>query len=118
MKSLLLFLALALAPCALASPVPKASGESVTVYWQSLRGEARPVLWKRGMTLNEAIAHAAGSPARDWQQAWRLRETFWSRIFHGTKTVSVLAIRRTENRARPTSLQPGDIVCVDCEPIL
>jgi hypothetical protein len=80
------------------------------------------------MTMDSAIAQAAGDRSFSWKEAWRWRASFWTRnfraphsflarIFAGEKAQGFEYFRRAEGASRKAQLRPGDRVFVDLEPI-
>jgi hypothetical protein len=105
-----------------------AEAQTVGVMLPQRSAREHQIPWKRGMTVEAAIAHAAGDPSFSWKEAWRRRETFWTRIFRdphsfmarifaGEKASGFEHFRRSEAGKRRAQVRPGDRIFVDLEPI-
>lgn len=111
--------------CAANAPV-KAAG-FVTVQFPLVSEREHQVPWRKGLTVNGAIAHAAGSET-PWKLAWRWRSTFWTRhslnphslparILAGEGATGYRRFTRGEAQHRKARVRPGDRILVDLAPI-
>jgi hypothetical protein len=105
---------------------PARSSVAVIFALKSLR--EHPVAWHRTLTVHAAIEAAAPASRAGWRQAWRYRESFWTRTFPdphsfwarllaGEKATGYTLVSNAANRARSLDLQPGDRIYVDLAPI-
>ena len=111
----------------LAAPAPSdvrgAQDSKVTVVLPLIDGRERAVVWKEGLTIDQAIRAAAPSAGLSWKEAWRFRPNFWSkrnprsfwaRLFAGERATGYTYFPNARGKA---PLQPGDRVFVDLAPI-
>ena len=131
-RNLLLLLAPVLLPAgSVAAASPKANPERPTVaVILALKSERElRVPWRSDLTLDSAIqAAAAGKPRHAWKEAWRYRESFWTRnfrnphsflarLFAGEKATGYSYFQNSPENARSSALRPGDKIYVDLAPV-
>ncbi len=86
------------------------------------------VPWHSELTLDAAIQSAAKKKRSSWKEAWRYRESFWTRNFRnphsflarllaGEKATGYSYFQNSPDSSRPAALRPGDKIYVDLAPI-
>jgi hypothetical protein len=114
---------------ALAEPMkatPQPSSVAVIFALKSQR--ERLVPWRSDLTIDTAIQAAAPSGRASWKQAWRRRESFWTRNFRnphsfwarllaGEKATGFTYFQNAPPIGQTATLQPGDKLYVDLAPI-
>lgn len=114
-------LSIAATPSSAHSTASEAATAKVIVMLPRVDAKERIVIWKDGLTLNQAIQ--AASPSLEWKEAWRFRQNFWSRrnphsfwarLFAGERATGFSYFPNAEGKA---SLRPGDRIYVDLAPI-
>ena len=128
------FLSFAIALCFLAqvgqssaASAPAKANGFVSVQFPLVSEREHRVPWQRGLTVHQAITHAAGSDT-SWKVAWRWRSTFWTRhsldphsliarILAGEGATGYRRFMRSEAQHRRARVRPGDRILVDLAPI-
>jgi hypothetical protein len=110
-----------------AADVPESRAGYVTVQFPLVSEREHRVPWERGLTVDRAIAQAAGCET-SWKLAWRWRSTFWTRhslnphslcarILAGEGATGYRRFTRGEAQQRKARVRPGDRILVDLAPI-
>jgi hypothetical protein len=131
LRLLLLFVAV-LSPFGsevLAEPVKTTSqARGVAVIFARKSSRERLVQWRSDLTLDAAIQAAAPTGRASWNEAWRYRESFWTRNFRnphslwahllaGEKATGFTYFHHSPAIASAAALKPGDKIYVDLAPI-
>ena len=111
------------------SPATTGSSKpSVAVIFALKSAREHPVAWHKTLTAHAAIATANVKAGASWKEAWRYRESFWTRNFPnphsfwarmlaGEKATGYTYIANSPRRGRAAELQPGDRIYVDLAPV-
>ena len=86
------------------------------------------VPWHSDLTLDAAIQSAGKKKRSNWKEAWRYRESFWTRnfrnphsflarLFAGERATGYSYFQNSPDSSRPAALRPGDKIYVDLAPV-
>ena len=104
------------------------SKPGVAVIFALKSARKHHVAWRKSLTAHGAIASADPKTGASWKEAWRYRESFWTRnfrnphsfwarLFAGEKATGYTYIPNSPRSGRSAELQPGDRIYVDLAPV-